>query len=150
DQYAARAIERVKPSSPWLAAYLQEDKLHITAPPDLAAKSPTADEKTFAVKHADQCASLAAAYSKATGENLVQAPALGYKVAQLRNWAGGWYRRAGQEAKATQQYEQALPLEEKWTKNTHDPEFFLIQGETLEALKKKTEALGAYRQAMDR
>jgi parvulin-like peptidyl-prolyl isomerase len=125
---AARAAAKVEPLSPWLKGYLAEQKMNeATAEAVKQGKAPTEQEKL---------APVIAGYSEALKTNRgVATPALAYKLAQL-------YIQSNQN-------EKALEVLDRWTKRSGDPEMYLTQGETLEKLKRKTDALAAYQGALE-
>lgn len=125
----ARLEATVKPSAPWLKAYLKEQE---------ANKAPLTLDKNGkpATNEAQKLAPVIAAYEEALkGNGPEVGPPLAYKLAQL-------YQRA-------ERYEDANTLLEKWAKRSGDTEMYFLQGEVQEKLKKKTDALAAYQSSME-
>jgi parvulin-like peptidyl-prolyl isomerase len=142
-QYKDRVT--VEPYSSWLKGYILEQQVTPAEPP--AAEKAGPGEKQTAARKAQDIAAVTAQYAAAMKEPVADA-GLAYRLAQLYQWAAGWYQIAGQEAQATAQYQQALDLLDKWKKRSGDAEMYYAQGQVLEALKRKTDAVQAYQEGM--
>jgi len=125
----ARLEATIKPSAPWLKAYLKEQEAN-KAPLTLGKDGkPSTSE-------AQKLAPVIAAYEDALkGRGPEVGPPLAYKLAQL-------YQRADR-------YQDASVLLDKWAKRSGDTEMYFLQGEVQDKLKKKTEALAAYQASME-
>jgi parvulin-like peptidyl-prolyl isomerase len=125
-----RQKARVEPQSAWLKGYLKEQELNSSpTPPGRDGKTPGEKERWQPV---------IAAYQEALdkGEPGVGGVPLAYKLAQL-------YQR-------TDQHPKALDVLQKYASGTSgDPELFFAKGESLEKLKRKTDALNAYKSALE-
>lgn len=125
----ARLESTIKPTAPWLKAYLKEQEAN-KAPLTLGK-----DGKP-ATNEAQKLAPVISAYEEALkGTGPEVGPPLAFKLAQL-------YQRA-------ERYPEASALLEKWAKRSGDTEMYFLQGEVQEKLKKKTEALAAYQSSME-
>ncbi|HEU4752429.1 MAG TPA: peptidylprolyl isomerase [Armatimonadota bacterium] len=150
-QYRARLEAQVTPESDWLKGYLLEKQLPPASPSSATDKTPTAEDKTRATQEAQQIAGVTAAYAKAMKDNEAAAGAgLAYKLSNLYLRAADDYAKAGQTAQATAQREQALEVLQKWSRRAGDPSMFVLQGETLEKLNRKTDAIQVYQDAISR
>jgi parvulin-like peptidyl-prolyl isomerase len=125
----ARLEATVKPSDPWLKAYLKEQE---------ANKAPLTLDKSGkpATNETQKLAPVIAAYEEAMkGKGPEVGPPLAYKLAQL-------YQRA-------ERYADANTLLEKWAKRSGDTEMYFLQGEIQEKLKKKTDALASFQSSLE-
>lgn len=124
DDYRNRL--RVEPLDPWLIAHQAEEDSSKSLFANPGGKVPT---------DAQRLAPVIADYQKALDENSpVADEALAFKLAKM-------YEQGGQKDKA-------LAVYEKWA-NKGGPEMLIAQGELLEGLKRKTDALKVYQDALD-
>ena len=121
---------KVEASSPWLRAYLAEQKLNLTPvfPGDEIKPLPPAEVAKLTPVIADYEAA-----RKANGREIDEA--FTFRLAQL-------YTRAGQ-------HQQAFDLLDRVVKKRPNGELAFALGATLEKLNKKTEALAAYEKALE-
>jgi parvulin-like peptidyl-prolyl isomerase len=127
----------LKPVSPWLKGYLAEQE----PPPPPTPTDPKAAKPAVAPGLNEAIT----AYQQALDKNDPAADAsLAYKLAQL------YQRAAATEKNPTPLYEKALANLQKWDKRSSDAELFVAEGELLEKLKRKSDALEAYKTALDK
>jgi tetratricopeptide (TPR) repeat protein len=121
-------------------------------PPPPAGDTPaSAAQKEQARKDAQAVAPVAELYAKALKDNEPAAgPGLAYKLSQLYLRAADGYDRAGDAAQAKAQRELALGVLEKWARRSGDVSMWVQQGQVLEKLARKTDAVQVYEDAIDR
>lgn len=125
--YRRRA--EVEAVSPWLQAHLAEEKAN--------SAGPTFGKDGKLLPPAQGLEPVIAAYEAALKQGGIEAGSgLAYKLAQL-------YQRA-------EKHDNAAELLEKWSKKSGDAELFRLHGESLEKLKRKSDALAAYQSSMGR
>jgi parvulin-like peptidyl-prolyl isomerase len=149
-QYQAKLEAQIEPQSDWLKGYYAEKQLG-PAPPPAGDKPASAAQKEQARKDAQAVAPVAELYAKALKDNEPAAgPGLAYKLSQLYLRAADGYDRAGDAAQAKAQRELALGVLEKWARRSGDVSMWVQQGQVLEKLARKTDAVKVYEDAIDR
>jgi parvulin-like peptidyl-prolyl isomerase len=150
-QYQAKLEAQIEPHSDWLKGYFAEKQLGPAPAPPAGDKAATAEQKEQARKDAQAVAPVADLYAKALKDNEPAAgPGLAYKLSQLYLRAADGYQRAGDAAQAKAQRELALGVLERWARRSGDAAMWVQQGEVLEKLGRKTDAVKVYEDATDR
>jgi len=122
-----KAKLKIEPYSAWLRGHLEEER---------ASRNPVpTDPKASSLTQ--RLGPVISAYEEALQKNDPAAgPGLAYKLAQL-------YQQSNQDQKS-------LELLQKWSRRSGNADLYFAQGETLERLKRKTDALAVYQEALKR